>query len=213
MTDVVRYVLQYGDYFLEVVLLGVVVYRGLWRRLVGLSLFLGSLVALDVVARPVVLYGYGLRSPQYFYTYWLSNIGLQLAAFLLVCSFFRSACISQLKWWHVLRLVLPTVFLLMVAISGLSIWRNFSQLPASIAFIIQLEQYLYFACLVLNTLLFIMIQYVEVADNRLPMLICGLGLQFAGPAAGMAVVTLAGNGVGAQHISSCIDQLCTLGML
>ena len=213
MVGFFRYGLQYGDYLLEIALLGVVVYRSFWRRRADVFLFLASLVAIDVVFRPVVLYRYGVGSHEYFYTYWLSNITLQLAAFLLVCSFFRSACLQNQKTWHVLRLALPTVFLLMVAISGISIWHKYSELSTSFNFINELSQYLYFACLVLNTLLFIMMQYVEVADDHLSMLVCGLGLQFAGPAAGMAVVVLAHGQQYAREASGFIEQLCTLGML
>jgi hypothetical protein len=207
--------LQYGNYLLEVVLVAAVLSRGLWRRLPGFSLYLLSLVALDTVGRPLVLYRFGIRSTEYWYTYWFTNVVLQLAAFLLVCAFFRAACAHEEKYWHVLRLALPLVFLFTVALSVVSIWHG--QLSKSgtkpLLFVAGFEQYMYFACLVLNTLLFIMMQYVEVADNRLPMLVCGLGLQFAGPAAGMAVVVLTGAQDYANSLISHIDPLCTLGML
>ena len=211
MFDVVlRHILLYGDNLLEVAVLGAVVYRSLWRRLGGVSSYLVLLVAIDAVIRPVVLYGYGIESRQYYYTYWLSNVGLQLAAFLLVCFFFRSVCAQKQEWWRVLRLALPSVFVLTLLLSSISIWHNYRSLSTSTAFVAELEQYLYFACLVLNTLLFVMLQYVDVADDRLPMLVCGLGLQFAGPAAGMALVVLAGH---QTFVSLYVDQFCTLGML
>ncbi|HEV2493520.1 MAG TPA: hypothetical protein VG204_10685 [Terriglobia bacterium] len=209
---VVGDVLQYGDYLLEVVLVAVVVYRGLWRRLPGVSLYLLSLVALDTIGRPLVLYRFGFHSTEYWYTYWITNVALQLAAFLLVCYFFRSACANEERLWHVLRLALPLVFLLTVALSVVPIWQGRLS-KMNMDFVAQFEQYMYFACLVLNTLLFIMMQYVEVADGRLPLLVCGLGLQFAGPAAGMAVVVLTGAQGFAKSLVSHIDPLCTLGML
>ena len=206
-----RDLLQYGDYLLEIAVLGVVVYRGLWKRFLGVSSYLVFLISVDAIFRTTVFYAYGITSRQYWYTYWLSNVGLQLAAFLLVCYFFRSACAQQPNWWQVLRLALPLVFLLTVALSAVSIWRNYSELRLDS--VSELEQYLYFVCLILNTLLFIMMQYTELADDRLPMLVCGLGLQFAGPAAGMALLVLTHQSAQAKTLAGYIEQLCTLGML
>lgn len=206
-----RDILQYGDYVLEVAVLGLVVYRGLWKRFAGVSLYLVFLISVDAIFRMAVLHTYGLSSREYWYTYWLSNVGLQLAAFLLVCYFFRRACEQRPEWWKTLKLALPLVFLLTVVISAVSIWRNYSHLQLSA--VSELEQYLYFACLILNTLLFVMMQYTEVADDRLPMLVCGLGLQFAGPAAGMALLVLTHQAVQAKTLAMYIEQLCTLGML
>lgn len=211
LSAVLGHVLQYGDYLLEIGLLGVVVYTGSWRRLAGVSLYLISLSALDVVIRPVVLYRFGFASSEYWYTYWLSNVGLQLAAFLLVCSFFRSACSQNQQRWQVLRLALPMVFVLAVGISVTTIWRNYGDLGQNL--ITGVAQDLYFACLVLNTVLFVMMQYFEVADDRLPLLVCGLGLQFAGPAAGMALLSLTHQSPNAGTLAGYIEQLCSLGML
>lgn len=211
MANFVVHVFQYADYLLELAVLALVVCRGQSRRLGGVSLYLISLVGIDAILRPVVLYGYGIRSNEYYYVYWLSNVALQLAAFLLVCSFFRSACSEQPKWWHVLKLALPLVFLLTVSLSVATIWRNWTHLR--LGSLSELEQDLYFASLILNTLLFISMQYLELADDRLPMLVCGLGLQFAGPAASMALMVLTHQSSQAQTLLQFVEQLCTLGML
>jgi|SRR5579863_175799 len=207
---ILSFFVQYAAYALEVGVVAVMVWRGQWKRHVGLFVYVALLVVIDALARPLFLYRYGLTSPQYFYVYWLTNTLLQLAAFLLICFFFRVACRAQKKLWETLKLALPATFLLVVGFTFLSIWRNYSQMRTR-EFLTSFEQYLYFTCLVLNTILFVMIQYVELDDEVMPMVICGLGLQFAGPAAGMALMVLAGASV--QGVAFLIDQLCSLGML
>ncbi len=212
MDAFVSHVLQYGVYSLELGLLVLLVRRGECRRLTGVIAYLTSLVLLDAVGRPLVLYRYGVSSVEYNYCYWLSNALLQLAALLLVCSFFRAVFAREKKWWDVLKLALPMVFVLVAAISLFTIWQNYSQVP-KMRFISVFEQYLYFACLILNTLLFIMMQYVESADEVLPMLVCGLGLQFAPPAASMALMVLVPGREYAQVLLNYLEPLSTFGML
>lgn len=204
-----RFAIQYPIYALEVGLLGVMMWRGQWKRHVGLFVYVALLVALDALARPLASHHYGWSSKQFFYIYWLSNILLQLAAFLLICLFFRTACAGRKSWWAVMRLALPSVFVLVVGVCLFVIWHNYKDLFT--AFLFTFEQYLYFTCLVLNTLLFVMIQYAEVADDKLHLFVCGLGLQFAGPAAGMALVVVAGTSF--QYLAFLTDQICTFGML
>lgn len=201
-----RFAIQYPIYGLEVGLLGVMMWRGQWKRHVGVFVYLALLVALDALARPLAVHHYGYVSRQFYYIYWLSNTLLQLGAFLLICSFFKTACAGRGNWWAVMRLALPSVFVLVV---GIVVWRNYQHLFSD--FLFTFEQYLYFACLVLNTLLFVMIQYAEVADDNLHLFVCGLGLQFAGPAAGMALVVVAGTSF--QNLAFLTDQICTFGML
>lgn len=208
----VGYILRYGVYSLELGLLVLILRRGQVKRLAAVFVYLTSLAAIDALGRELVLHYYGWQSNQYAYFYWLTNALLQLAALLLVCSFFRAVFAQQKRWWDVLKLALPMVFVLVAAISLFSIWRNYSRV-AKFEFITEFEQYLYFTCLILNTLLFIMMQYVESPDEVLPLLVCGLGLQFAGPAASMALVVLAPGRAYAQVLMSHLEPLCTFGML
>jgi hypothetical protein len=212
MVDFASHVLQYAVYSLEIGVAIALVCRGYGRRLAGVFVYLVLLVGVDAVGRPLVLHRYGFDSNQYTYFYWLTNALLLLAALLLVCAFFRSAFAREKKWWDILKLALPLVFVLVVAISLFSIWRNYKEVPTA-KFISEFGQYLYFTCLVLNTLLFIMMQYVETADDVLPMLVCGLGLQFAGPAATMALLTLAPHNPLAVALMRNLEPVCTLAML
>ncbi len=57
-------------------------------------------------------------------------------------------------------------------------------------FIVEFSQNLYFSCLVLNTLLYVMIQQLAIDDDELGLLVCGMGVQFAGEAACLALLHL-----------------------
>jgi hypothetical protein len=169
------------------------------------------LFGLDGIGRSAVLNYFGQASVQYAYFYWLTDVALAMGAFLLTCSFFRRACAREERLWRVVRLLLPLVFVLVAAISALSLTRNYTQLFT--AYIVEFSQNLYFSCLVLNTMLYLMIQQLAIDDDELGLLVCGMGVQFAGEAAGLALyhVTLGENF--ARLIFSFLNPACTLGML
>jgi len=213
MTDkLVTYGPQYSVYGLEAVLFAYLLWRGLWQRLTSVFFYLFLLLAVDAIGRPYVLYRYGLTSRQYGYFFWLTDVLLVLAAFLVVCAFFRRACAGkEEKLWHSLRIILVFVFPLTLGISFLSLSRNYSHLFSR--FIYEFSQNLYFTCLVLNTLLYLLMQQLEDADDELGFLVCGLGIQFAGPAACLALLHLTSGQPYAQSLNSFIAPVCTLGML
>jgi len=100
---------------------------------------------------------------------------------------------------------------LVVVISALALTRHYTQLYT--VFIVEFSQNLYFSCLVLNTLLFVMIQQLAIEDDELGLLVCGMGLQFAGEAAGLALLHLTSGENFARLIFSFLNPACTLGML
>jgi hypothetical protein len=201
--------LQYAVYFLEFALLAYLVRKGHLRRLVGLSIYLLGLLLIDAFGRPFVLYRFGFSSAHY--TYWLSDAFLELTAFALVCALFRRACEHHEKLWETVKLVLGFVFVLLVGISLFSLSSHENQLLTR--FIIEFEQNLYFTCLVLNTLLFILLQQTQSDDEELELLVCGLGIQFAGPAASYALIHLTPGWAYATLVNDILGQLCTMGML
>jgi hypothetical protein len=212
MTDqILIHALQYGIYILEGALCVLLVKRGAWRRHKGLCLYVALLFALDGVARPAVLNHFGRTSVQYAYFYWLTDVALAMGAFLLTCSFFRRACTREERLWRFVRLLLVFVFLVVVAISALTLTRHYTQLYTT--FIVEFSQNLYFSCLVLNTLLFLMIQQLAIDDDELGLLVCGMGVQFAGEAAGLALLYLTSGEDFARSIFSFLNPVCTLGML
>jgi hypothetical protein len=202
---------QYGIFILEVVVCVLLAWRGGWRQRKGLCLYVMLLVGLDGIGRSAVLSYFGAASVQYAYFYWLTDVVLALGAFLLTCSFFRRACARERKLWRLVRLLLPMVFVLVAAVSALSLTRNYTQLFT--AYIVEFSQNLYFTCLVLNTMLYLMIQQLAINDDELGLLVCGMGVQFAGEAAGLALyhVTLGENF--ARLIFGFLNPACTLGML
>ena len=207
----VQHGIQYGVYLAEV---GLFLYLVLWghcKRLVGVSLYVAGLLTIDAVARPRVLALYGFTSPQYFYFFYVTDAILALSAFLLVCSFFRRASVERREMWQSLRLVLVSVFIIVVGISCISLKMNYTNLFGR--FTTEFEQNLYFTCLVLNTVLYVLIQHVQVADDELELLVCGMGIQFAGPAANFALMYLTPGSHFFMSVMQYVGPLCTLGML
>jgi hypothetical protein len=203
--------LYYAVYFLEVgVFLFMFAHRR-WKRQAGIFLYLGALLGIDGLARSYVLYHYGVRSREYATVFYLTDCFLALAAFMLVCSFFRRACLRETKLWQHLRLLLVAVFLLVAGVTTISLSQHYSSLFTW--FIVEFEQNLYFTCLVLNTLLYILMQQIANPDEELELLVCGMGIQFAAPAAGWALVHLTPGGGYAPALQRIIMPLCTAGML
>jgi hypothetical protein len=203
--------LQYSGYIVEAIVCLLLVWQGRWRRLRVLCMYVASMFLLDGVARSATLSFFGQRSTQYFYFYWVTDVCLALGAFVLVCSFFRRACAKDMERWAMARNLLISVFAIVVVVSYLSISRHYSNL--STFFIIEFSQNLYFSCLVLNTLLYVMIQQLEIEDDELSLLVCGLGVQFAGEAAGLALVHVTLGETFSRILFSVLNPFCTLGML
>jgi|SRR5208282_4085115 len=203
--------LQYGISILEASLCVLLASRGRWRRHKGLCLYVILLFGLDGVARAAVLHYFGFNSNQYRNFYWWTDVVLALGAFLLICAFFRRACAREERLWRLVRLMLVFVIALVVAISAFALTRHYTQLY--IRFIVEFSQNLYFSCLVLNTMLFVMIQQLAIDDDELGLLVCGMGVQFAGEAAGLALYHLTLAEPFVQTIFSFLNPACTLGML
>ena len=209
---VVNYGLYYTIYFLELGLFLFMFYQGRWRKMSGVFLYLAALLGIDGGVRSYILYHYGLESRQYAYAFYLSDFFLVLGAFMLVCSFFRRACAQEPKLWQHLRLLLATVFILVGGITAFSLAGHYDNLLTNKAtwFLVEFEQNLYFTCLVLNTMLYLLMRQLDRVDDELDLLVCGVGIQFAGPAAGWALAYLTPVG---DHVPQFIMPLCTAGML
>lgn len=209
-------ILDFGFFYLVqglvVALLIFFLFRGLWNRLTGVFLYLAAMLLIDGVGRRYVFHQYGYNSLEYFYFYWLTDTALALGAFLLIYAFFRRACANEdRKLWRHVRLLLVLVFVLVLGISTLSISKNYDHLFSM--FMFKFQQNLYFTCLVLNTLLYIMMQQRDSEDSELGLLVCGMGLQFAGPAASFALKSLTPTSGFTEMLMDFIGPLCTLGML
>ena len=214
MLEFLNYGLQYAIYVLEAFLFLLLLRRGEWKRQLGVSVYLVSLLVVDAFARPYFLYRYGLQSNPYGYCYWLTDILLALEAFGLMCFFFHRACARDPELWRLLRASLIVVFVLVAGISYLVISHNYDRVQRhSDRFIYEFDQNLYFTCLVLNTLLFVLLQRIEDADQELGLLVCGMGIEFAGPAASLALVHVTSGWPAAYSLLGYVMPVCTLGML
>ncbi|MGD0222318.1 MAG: hypothetical protein ABSF71_08260 [Terriglobia bacterium] len=209
--QILIHALEYGISVLEALVCVLLVSRGGWRQLKGLCLYVTLLFALDGIGRVAILNYYGQTSRQYANFYWVTDVVLALGAFLLTCGFFRRACVREEKLWRLVRLLLVFVIILVIAISALALTRHQGQLYAW--FIIEFSQNLYFSCLVLNTLLYVMIQQFAIEDGELGLLVCGMGIQFAGEAACLALLHLTSGENFARNIAMVLPPACTLGML
>jgi len=210
MNSLVVHGLQYIGYTVEMFVLAALAVKGRWRKYPEFTLFSAVYASIDIILRPIILFTYGQSSFQYRYCYWLSDAALTLGAFLLISFFFRRACAQKDDHWPFLRSVLSSVFILVTLISGFSISSHYRHLVGD--FIVEFQQNFYFTCLVLNTLLYVMLQQLEKTDEELNLLVCGLGIQFAGPAAIMALIYLTGINSHAHALAELGAQICTLGM-
>ncbi len=208
---VLVYGLEYTGFALEALVCFLLTRQGRWRRLKGLYIYLGCLFLLDGVARSAVLNYFGQSSVQYAYFYWLSDVVLAICAFMLICSFFRRACAAEERMWRFVRLLLVCVFVLVLGISALVLTRHYNQLYST--FIVEFSQNLYFSCLVLNTMLYVMIQQFAIDDDELGLLVSGIGVQFAGEAACLALLHLTAGENFARVLAMLLPPACTLGML
>jgi len=209
-SGIVSYGFQYGCILIEAGLIVFLAQRSYGSRFDSVLLYLSCLLAAGV-ARSYTLHRYGYHSAQYSYVYYTTDFLLVISLFVLVCLFFRRACLHQEKMWRFVRLFLAFTTVLVVGISGLSFSHNYSRL--FLEFVTEFNQNLYFTCLVLSTLLYLLLQQIESTDDQLGLLVCGVGIQFAGPAATWALLHLTANERFAQSLNSLVMRLCTLGMV
>jgi hypothetical protein len=205
--------LQYAGYLLELGLLVLLLWRGYARRLAALCFYVTAYFGVDALLRPWALHRYGPASVEYFYLYWLTDALLALCTFLLICAFFRRACSHDRKLWTFVRPILLLILAFIVADSAFALHQHYKDLFT--AFIFVFNQNLYFTGAVLNTVLFLMLLRFEKTDTQeLELLVCGLGIQYAGPAADFALIHLLGNNnPAARLLAMYLPPLCALGML
>ncbi len=202
-------VLTFIGTVLEAGLLVVLVRRRLVASLWGVTVYLLATVSIGVI-RSYTVETYGFASAQYRSCYWTTDLLLVLAVFVLVTSFFRRACSEKSEMWRHIRLLLGTVFVLIAGMSALSLSGHRG--PIFSSFIVKFSQNLYFACLVLTTLLYLLTLRMEISDERLAFLVCGLGIEFAGPTAGLAFYYLSRGDMG-HLIGGFLVPLCDMGMI
>ena len=209
-SNIVGYALQDLGILIEASLVFYLAWTGRWKGQGAVAFYLSSLVV-GQVTRACFLHEYGLTSLRYYYAYWSTDFLLVMSAFGIVCLFFRRACWREEKMWRLIRLFLVWLLVLVAAISG--VFLSLNRHDFFTYFLVVFNQKLYFGCLVLNTLLYLMLHYMNSADDQLELLVCGVGIQFAGPAASLALVQLSNGGRFAEFLAYQTIPLCTFGML
>ena len=210
VSNLVRYLLQDLGILIEASLVVYLAWTGRWKGQGAVVFYLSSLVV-SQVARACFLHEYGLTSLEYYYAYWSTDLLLVMSALGVVCLFFRRACLHEEKMWRLIRLFLVLLLVLVAAILGVSLSLNRHDFFTY--FLVVFNQKLYFGCLVLNTLLYLMLYRLNSLDDQLELLVCGVGIQFAGPAASLALVHLTNGGRFAKFLAYQTIPLCTFGML
>lgn len=211
MTSLIVHAFQYASYGLEVCLLVFLLASGQWKKLSDFFLYVLGFVSIDAILRPIFLYHYGWTSLQFRDCYWISDVALAIGAFLLISSLFRRAFASNRENWIFTRRMLAIVFGFTVLVACFAISEHFDHIFTR--FIVEFQQNLYFACLILNTLLYITLQKIEGVDERLDFLVCGLGIEFAGPAANLALMYLTPGGRFAGFLLTIVMPVCNIAML
>src|SRR5208282_1455274 len=209
-SNLVGHVFQYGGIIIEAALVFYLAWSGQWKAQGGVGLYLAALLSAQMT-RAYVLYRFAQVDYSYYYVYWSTDLPLVISAFLIVCYFFRRACRNEEKMWRFVRLLLFFIFILVATISGFTFSRNLGNLLTY--FIVEFNQNLYFTCLVLNTLLYLLLQQIESLDDQLGLLVCGVGIQFAGPTATLALLHITGGERFAELLATFVIPICTFGML
>jgi hypothetical protein len=209
-SNLVGYLLQDSGILIEAALVSYLAWTSQWKRQGAVAFYLSSLVV-GQLTRACLLHEYGLSSMQYYYGYWITDLLMVMSAFVAVYLFFGRACLREEKLWRLIRSFLVLLLVLVAAISSVSLSLNRHDFFTY--FLVTFNQKLYFTCLVLNTLLYLMLHHLNSDDDQLELLVCGVGIQFAGPAASLALVHLTHGGRYAKLLAYQTIPLCTLGML
>lgn len=206
----ISYLVSYAGFILEAGLLVYLLAGRHAKRFWELAFYLA--ISLGVgVARTYTLHIYGFGSSQYGNCYFTTDLLLVLAAFVLVVSFFRRACSRNQEMWQFVRMLLAAVIVAIAVISYFSLASHRDNFFSF--YIIEFSQNLYFASLVLTTLLYLMTLKMEIADDRLSMIVSGLGIEFAGPAASLALIFLTHGAQISRDAGVYFVPLCDSGMI
>jgi hypothetical protein len=213
MDLLVKHFIGYADEAIEATLLlylAAAAIRGRWRGLAPIGAYM--LVSVGVgIARELTFLHYGPLSRKYAICYWLTDFLIVLSVFLLICYFFRRASLGGAPhlWPHI-RLLLLTVFVLTGAASYFIVASHHATFFPY--FVLEFQQDLYFVCLVLTTMLYLLVVQFDSGDEQLGLLVAGLGIEYAGFAASLALFHVTGGGSLYQTAAGYLFPLCDIGM-
>jgi len=165
---------------LAFIVIGVV--KGSFRRHVYLQLYIACMVLGDLV-KLVCMRTYGLRSNQYFLTYYLADYLVVALKYLAILSIFELVLENS-----PVREIARRSFLLLFAILG---EMSCGVVPTSSPNLLsEFYQNIHFAAVVLTVMLCLTLAHLRVANPRLRMLVYGFGVSAALQASGFALRNL-----------------------
>jgi hypothetical protein len=136
----------------------------------GLAIF--TLLTLAVhIARPWILSQYGLRSREYFYCYWATDIISVFALFGIIFLLYRCALLGATRIWGGVQLILGGVFFVTCVLSCVQQW-HFGW-PSFFLWLIGFKQSLFLSCILLTALLVFAVRRVDSAED-LTLPVCGM---------------------------------------
>jgi hypothetical protein len=174
----------------QVLALGVIalsIWKGTFRRYSYLLIYSASLIVGDL-SRLLVLRAFGLRSTEYFLAYYGVDACLVLLKYLVVFSFIQvilqdSPLRSQAR-------VAFLCFAALVAAMSYGFTVNLAPKVFYKRLIIEFQQNMYFASVLLTVLLCLALAHLRVTNPQLRMLVCGLGVSGALQASAWALQNL-----------------------
>ncbi len=172
MVNAVDYVLQVFGYVAAAGVLGGSLRRACFRRYFFLNLYVMAVCACDAL-RWVFLRTYGFSSPQFSYAYYLSDAVLAILAYILILKFF-DILFRNSPLRVTIRLALFFFFLLLAGMSYIFVSHSVSHFYSRL--VMEFQQNMYFAMLVLAALLWVSLAHLQLGDRQLNLLITGVGI-------------------------------------
>jgi len=163
------------------------VWKSAFRRYLYLNLYSVSILACSAV-RQVVLHAYGRLSTQYFFAYFLSDLLLAVALYMAILSVF-DIILRESPLRNRAKAAFVSCFAIVAALSFFAISNSISHIYYR-RFIIELQQNMYFASVVLTILLCITLAHLRVEDPQLRVLVYALGVFGGMQASGYALQNL-----------------------
>jgi hypothetical protein len=169
---------------LALALLIVSIARKCFRRFFFVNLY-AAVVLLSDGARYFALKQFGYSSPEYFYSFYITDAALVTSTYLIILSFYE-VIFGKTSLRREVRLAL-TFFVILVAgisyvmISGMTPAGNPLRFYSHL--LVEFVQNMYFAAVILTVLVWISVLYLRVEDTQLRMLIAGLGISLSVQAA------------------------------
>jgi len=175
-----------------------------FRRLVYLLVYVGAMVLADVV-RNVCLRTYGLRSTEYYLTYFVADYFVIVLKYLAVISIFEIVLEDS-----PLRDIARRAFFLLFA--GLAVLSSGLFPHSSPNMFSEFQQNIHFAVVVLTAMLCVTLAHLRVANPQLRMVVYGFGVSAAVQACGAALQLLIARDL-ITEVTRRLSPLATVIML